>query len=78
MQDTAGQQGIYQRKEEHILDILVDRCTPAEGKAIVQDLIKNEEFHYIELTHNQSSLIRCGISGRQFIRTVILNGLQKD
>lgn len=23
----------------------------AEGKAIVQDLIKNEEFHYIELTH---------------------------
>lgn len=36
---------------EHILDILVDRCTPAEGKAIVQDLIKNEEFHYIELTH---------------------------
>lgn len=35
----------------HILDILVDRCTPAEGKAIVQDLIKNEEFHYIELTH---------------------------
>lgn len=42
----------FTKKEmQHILDILVDRCAPQEGKAVVQDLIKNEEFHYIELTH---------------------------
>lgn len=41
---------------QHILDILVDRCAPQEGKAIVQDLIKNEEFHYIELT-NKSEFV---------------------
>lgn len=63
---------------EHILDILVDRCTPAEGKAIVQDLIKNEEFHYIELTHKSEFVDKMWISGRQSIRTVILKWITKD
>lgn len=44
------------KKMQHILDILVDRCAPQEGKAVVQDLIKNEEFHYIELT-NKSEFV---------------------
>ena len=36
---------------KRILDILIERCAPEDGKKVVQDLIKNEEFHYIELTN---------------------------
>lgn len=43
---------------QHILDILIDCCTPEEGRAVVRDLIKNEEFHYIELT-NASEFVDC-------------------
>lgn len=39
------------REMESILDRLVECCTPAVNRKLVQDLIKNEEFHYMELRH---------------------------
>lgn len=40
-------------KEEmtSMLSRLIDCCVPKESKKLVQDLISNEEFHYVELTH---------------------------
>lgn len=34
-----------------ILDRMVDCCVPKDSQKIVNDLISNEEFHYVELTH---------------------------
>lgn len=40
-------------KEEmtDMLSRLIDCCVPKESKRLVEDLISNEEFHYVELTH---------------------------
>lgn len=40
-------------KEEmtSMLSRLIDCCVPKESKKLVQELISNEEFHYVELTH---------------------------
>lgn len=40
-------------KEEmtSMLSRLIDCCVPKESIKLVQDLISNEEFHYVELTH---------------------------
>lgn len=36
-----------------IIDKLLDRCVPKENKKIVQKLIENEKFHYIEPKHGK-------------------------
>lgn len=36
---------------EGMLAKLIDRCVPKENQRLVQELIKNEEFHYIEPRH---------------------------
>lgn len=36
-----------------IIDKLLDRCVPRENKKIVQKLIENEKFHYIEPKHGK-------------------------
>lgn len=36
-----------------IIDKLLDRCVPRENKKIVQQLIENEKFHYIEPKHGK-------------------------
>lgn len=36
-----------------ILDKLLECCVPAENKKMVNDLIANERFHYIELQHKK-------------------------
>ena len=40
-------------KEEisQMLDKLIDNCIPKENQALVKELIRNEEHHYIELQH---------------------------
>ncbi len=35
----------------NILDRLIESCVPKENKALIKKLIKNEEFHYVELSH---------------------------
>ncbi|MBE6061163.1 MAG: WYL domain-containing protein [Clostridium sulfidigenes] len=46
------------RKEEmiSILQRLIDCCVPQSNRKIVNSLISNESFHYIELQHRQSFL----------------------
>ena len=41
---------------EGMLNKLIDSCVPESNKKIVQDLIRNESFHYIELQHKSSFL----------------------
>ena len=40
-------------KEEmtNILHRLIESCVAKENKPLIEELIKNEEFHYVELTH---------------------------
>lgn len=35
----------------NVLNKLIESCVAKESKTLVQDLIKNEAFHYVELTH---------------------------
>ena len=37
-----------------ILEKLISGCVPQKNKKLVTDLIKNEEFHYVELQHKTS------------------------
>ncbi len=47
----------FSKKRMHgILQKLVNTCTPSESKALVLDLILNEEFHYIEPRHKSDFL----------------------
>ena len=39
------------REMTDILDKLIECCVPLENQRVIKDLILNEEFHYIELTH---------------------------
>lgn len=42
----------FPRKEmSRLLDKLVSGCVPQENMKLVSDLIANEKFHYVELTH---------------------------
>lgn len=39
-----------------ILDRMIDCCVPKDSQKLVEDLISNEEFHYVELTHKSEFL----------------------
>ena len=39
------------REMEDLMDKLVDCCVPRQNRDLVQSLIKNEEYHYIEPRH---------------------------
>ena len=41
-----------------LLQKLIGGCAPARNRKIVSDLIRNEEFHYIELRHRKEFLNR--------------------
>lgn len=45
----------FQKKELHgVLGKIIDGCASEESKKIILELIKNEEFHYVELRHKTS------------------------
>lgn len=44
----------------NILDRLIESCVPKENKALIKKLIKNEEFHYVELSHQSVFIEKCG------------------
>lgn len=44
------------RQMEELMDKLIDCCVPRQNKELVSALIKNEEFHYIELRHKTEYL----------------------
>lgn len=44
----------FTRKEMmSILDKLIEKCVPAEERRVVNDLLCNERFHYVELQHKK-------------------------
>lgn len=47
----------FSKKEMNsMLDKLVDLCVPEKNKKLVTDILRNERYHYIELTHKQKIL----------------------
>ncbi len=44
------------RQMEELMDKLIDCCVPRNNKELVQALIRNEEFHYIEPQHKTEYL----------------------
>lgn len=40
----------------NILDKLIDNCIPRENKAVLNDMLNNERFHYVELRHHKEFL----------------------
>lgn len=63
----------FTKKEmESMLERLIDCCVPEENAKMVDDLIKNEEFHYIEPRHQSIFIddmweIGQAIRGRNYI-----------
>lgn len=47
----------FSKKEMNsMIDKLVDFCVPERNKKLVTDILRNERYHYIELTHKQKIL----------------------
>lgn len=44
------------REMEELMDKLIDCCVPTQNRDLVQSLIKNEEYHYIEPRHKNEFL----------------------
>lgn len=42
----------------NILDKLIENCIPREDRAVVNDMLNNERFHYVELRHHKEFLSR--------------------
>lgn len=40
----------------NILDKLIENCIPREDRAVVNDMLNNERFHYVELRHHKAFL----------------------
>lgn len=40
----------------NILDKLIENCIPHEDRAVVNDMLSNERFHYVELRHHKAFL----------------------
>lgn len=47
----------------NILDRLIECCVPEKNQKLVNDLMRNERFHYVELTHKQKVLDKMMILG---------------
>ncbi len=46
-----------------ILDRLVECCVPEKNQKLINDLMRNERFHYVELTHKQKVLDKMMLLG---------------
>lgn len=54
----------FSKKEMNsMLDKLVDCCVPLKNQKLVTDLLKNERFHYVELTNKQKILDKMMLLG---------------
>lgn len=71
----------FSKKEMNsMLDKLVEFCVPQKNKKIVTDILRNERFHYVELTHKQKildkMLILANAINSQFIIEFDYKGIQ--
>lgn len=46
-----------------MLDKLIDCCVPQKNQKLVTDLLRNERYHYVELTHKQKILDKMMVLG---------------
>ncbi|WP_026658163.1 helix-turn-helix transcriptional regulator [Butyrivibrio sp. AC2005] len=54
----------FSKKEmDNILDRLIECCVPLKNQKLVNDLMRNERFHYVELTHKQKFLDKMMLLG---------------
>jgi len=54
----------FSRKEMgSIIDKLIDCCVPLKNQKLVSDLLRNERFHYVELTNKQKVLDKMMLLG---------------
>ena len=54
----------FSKKEMgNILDRLIECCVPEKNQKLVNDLLRNERFHYVELTHKQKVLDKMMLLG---------------
>lgn len=73
----------FTKKEmESMIERLIDCCVPEENAKMVDDLIKNEEFHYIEPRHQSIFIddmweIGQAIRGRNYIEIKYLRNKDK-
>ena len=51
------------REINSILDKLIDGCVPLKNQKLVTDLLRNERYHYVELTNKQKILDKMMILG---------------
>lgn len=71
----------FSKKEMgNILDRLVECCVPIKNQKLVNDLMRNERFHYVELTHKQKVLDKMMLLGNaihsQFLIEFDYQGIQ--
>lgn len=54
----------FSKKEMNtMLDKLIDCCVPLKNQKLVTDLLRNERYHYVELTHKQKILDKMMLLG---------------
>ncbi len=71
----------FSKKEmDSMIDKLVEFCVPEKNKKLVTDILRNERFHYVELTHKQKildkMLVLANAINSQFIIEFDYKGLQ--
>ena len=71
----------FSKKEMNsMIDKLVDFCVPEKNKKLVTDILRNERYHYIELTHKQKildkMLVLANAINSQFIIEFDYKGVQ--
>ncbi len=71
----------FTKKEMNgMLDRLIDCCVPEKNKKLVSDLVRNERYHYVELTHKQRVLDKMMLLGEaienQFVIEYDYQGIQ--
>jgi predicted DNA-binding transcriptional regulator YafY len=68
------------REMSSLLDKLIECCVPISNRKLVSDLMRNERFHYVELTHKQNILDKMMVLGNaiysQFIIEFDYQGVQ--
>ncbi len=71
----------FSKKEmDNILNRLIECCVPLKNQKLVNDLMRNERFHYVELTHKQKVLDKMMLLGNaihsQFLIEFDYQGIQ--
>ncbi len=63
----------FSKKEMNaMLDKLIDCCVPLKNQKLVTDLLRNERYHYVELTHKQKILDKMMLLGEAISSQLVI------